>query len=295
MSAATPVDAAFLRGMPLPRHEEGGDKDARGSVLVAGGSREVPGAVLLSGTAALRAGAGRLRLAICAGMAPPLALAVPEARVIGLPETPAGGIAAAAAPLLLRYGAAARALVLGPGMTGGPDADAMVAALLHRLSGPALVLDAAALSPLMACRDALRRHAGRAIITPHDGEMARLLGIPRGAVQADPLGAARQAAALLQVVVVMKGGCTNIVSPEGEAWSCGQGNVGLATSGSGDVLSGVIAGLLARGATPVQAAVWGVYAHGEAGQRLARAQGLVGYLARELPAEVPRILAELSD
>jgi ADP-dependent NAD(P)H-hydrate dehydratase len=166
--------------------------------------------------------------------------------------------------------------------------------LLQGLSGPALVLDAAALTPLASRREALRRHAGRAILTPHDGEMSRLLGIPREEVRADPLGAARQAAALLQAVVIMKGGCTRIVTPEGEAWATDHGNVGLATSGSGDVLSGIIAGLLARGATPLQAALWGVYVHGEAGQRLARAQGLVGFLARELPAEVPRILADLA-
>jgi NAD(P)H-hydrate repair Nnr-like enzyme with NAD(P)H-hydrate dehydratase domain len=98
----------------------------------------------------------------------------------------------------------------------------------------------------------------------------------------------------LQVVVIMKGACSRIVTPEGEAWASDHGNIGLATSGSGDVLSGIIAGLLARGATPLQAAIWGVWVHGEAGHRLARAQGPVGYLARELPAEVPRILADLA-
>lgn len=294
MSAATSVDAALLRGMPLPKHDGGGSKDARGSVLVAGGSEEVPGAVLLSGTAALRAGAGRLRLAICDSMAPALAVAMPEARVIGLPRTPEGGIAAAAAAPLLHYGSQAKALVLGPGMSGGQEAEALVAALLQELSGPALVLDAAALAPLAGCREALRRHAGRAVITPHDGEMARLLGISREEVLADPLGMARRAAALLQVVVIMKGACSRIVTPEGDAWASDHGNIGLATSGSGDVLSGIIAGLLARGATPLQAAIWGVWVHGEAGHRLARAQGPVGYLARELPAEVPRILADLA-
>jgi ADP-dependent NAD(P)H-hydrate dehydratase len=95
-------------------------------------------------------------------------------------------------------------------------------------------------------------------------------------------------------VVVMKGGCSFIVSPEGRAWSCGRGNVGLATSGSGDTLAGIIAGLLARGAPPLEATLWGVFLHGEAGARLARRQGLVGFLARELLAEVPPIMAELS-
>lgn len=294
MSMATPVTAALLRRMPLPRHREGDDKNARGSVLVAGGCAELPGAVLLAGVAALQAGAGRLQLAVCRSVAPPLGVAVPEARVIALPETEEGHIAAAAAPLLARQGSRARALALGPGMMGGAEGEALTAGLLEALEGPALVLDAGALAVLPACRDALRRHAGRIVITPHDGEMAALLGIPRAAVQDDPLGAARQAASRFQAVVVMKGGCTRIVTPQGEAWQCDRGNVGLATSGSGDTLAGMVAGLLARGATPLQAALWGVYAHGEAGRRLALAQGPVGFLARMLPGEVPRILAELA-
>ena len=89
----------------------------------------------------------------------------------------------------------------------------------------------------------------------------------------------------------MKGGCTFIVSPQGAVWSCDRGNVGLATSGSGDTLAGVIAGLAARGATPVQATLWGVFLHAEAGNRLARARGPVGFLARELLAEIPSIMA----
>ena len=123
--------------------------------------------------------------------------------------------------------------------------------------------------------------------------MATFLGISRDDVTADPLAAARRAAAMLQAVVAMKGACTHVVSPAGEAWSCDHGNVGLATSGSGDTLAGIIAGLLARGATPAQAAVWGVYMHGEAGNRLAGTHGGFGFLAREIPAEIPAIMADL--
>ena len=143
--------------------------------------------------------------------------------------------------------------------------------------GPGIVLDAAALLKLHDCEAVLRRHAGRVVLTPHAGEMATLLDVPREEVQADPLGAARRAAGALGVVVAMKGGCTFVVSPQGAAWWCDQGNVGLATSGSGDTLAGVIAGLIARGATPVDATIWGVFLHGEAGDRLARKRGPVGY------------------
>jgi NAD(P)H-hydrate repair Nnr-like enzyme with NAD(P)H-hydrate dehydratase domain len=92
----------------------------------------------------------------------------------------------------------------------------------------------------------------------------------------------------------MKGACTYIVSPQGETWSSRHGNVGLATSGSGDTLAGIIAGLLARGVTPVQATIWGVYLHAEAGNRLSRSRGTLGFLARELLAEVPAIMAEMA-
>jgi NAD(P)H-hydrate repair Nnr-like enzyme with NAD(P)H-hydrate dehydratase domain len=123
--------------------------------------------------------------------------------------------------------------------------------------------------------------------------MASLLGIPRAAVRADPLGAAREAAAALQAVVAMKGACTFVVTPQGQAWGCDRGNPGLATSGSGDTLAGILAGLLARGTPPLHATLWAVYLHAEAGARLARRQGPLGFLARELLAEIPPVMAEL--
>ena len=132
------------------------------------------------------------------------------------------------------------------------------------------------------------------MITPHTGEMATLLGIPRRAVMADLLGSAREAACRLQAVVALKGATTYIVSPQGEGWFFDEGNVGLATSGSGDTLAGIIVGLLARGATPLKAAMWGVYLHGEAGNRLSHIHGHVGFLARELLDAIPRIMADLA-
>jgi hydroxyethylthiazole kinase-like uncharacterized protein yjeF len=294
VSAPTKVDAALLRAQPLPRHHEGQDKNERGTVLVVGGSLEVPGAVLLTGMSALRAGAGKLRLATCRDVALHLAIAMPEALVMGLPQTAEGCIAAEAGALLLERKSHVHAVVIGPGMAEDAATTGLTAALLQGLKGPALLLDAGALTGVMPQRAALRRHAGRVVVTPHAGEMASLLDVPKEAVLADPVGMARQAAALLQAVVVMKGGCSFIVSPQGEAWSCDHGNVGLATSGSGDTLAGIIAGLLARGATPVQGCLWGVWMHGEAGNRLAASRGPVGFLAREIPPEIPAIMAGLA-
>lgn len=295
MSGPAPVTPELLRSMPLPRHREGDDKDGRGRVMVVAGSVEVPGAALLCGIGALRAGAGKLQMATCRSVAPHLGMAVPEALVAGLDETPGGGISPDEAERLAARAGRCDALLLGPGMADG-DGEACLLAerLLERMEGgPGIVLDAAALPKLPGGEAMLRRHAGRVVLTPHAGEMAKLLGVPREEVKADPVGAARRAAGALRAVVALKGGCTFVVSPQGEAWSCDQGNVGLATSGSGDTLAGVITGLIARGATPVQATLWGVYLHGEAGNRLARTQGPVGFLARELLAEIPCVLAEL--
>ncbi len=290
-----PVTPELLRTLPLPRHEEGIGKDERGRVLVVAGSVEVPGAALLCGIGALRAGAGKLQIATCRSVAPHLGVAAPEARVIGLDETSGGGISAEEADRLAERAGRCDALLLGPGMVNGDgEVSLLTARLLERMErGPGIVIDAAALHDLHGCDAVLRRHAGRVVLTPHAGEMATLLGVPREEVLADPAGAARRAAGALGAVVAMKGGCTFIVGPDGAAWRCDQGNVGLATSGSGDTLAGVVAGLLARGADPVGATLWGVYLHGEAGDRLARTRGPVGFLARELLAEIPSIMAGL--
>jgi hydroxyethylthiazole kinase-like uncharacterized protein yjeF len=297
MSGATEITEELLRSMPLPRHGDGDDKDARGRVLVIAGSAEVPGGALLAAVAALRAGAGKLQVATVRSVATAMALALPEARVTGLEETSAGEIAVGEAERLAARGAEADAVLLGPGMMDADCAGRLAAAILGRCAEvPAsFVLDAAAMQALPDCRAAVRGGplAGRVVVTPHAGEMARLLGASREAVQADRLGAAREAAAAFGVVVAMKGSGTFVVTPDGRAWCLTRGNVGLATSGSGDTLAGIITGLLARGATPVEATAWGVYLHAEAGARLARSHGPVGFLARELLAEIPRIMAEM--
>jgi ADP-dependent NAD(P)H-hydrate dehydratase len=294
MSAVTSLTAELLRGMPLPRLNEDSDKDERGRVLVIAGSREVPGGALLAGVAALRAGAGKLQIATAASIAPHVGLAVPEALVVGLPENATGGIAPDAAKLLSDRGQRCDAILLGPGMMDEVAVRDLTARLLNVVAGPPIVLDAAALMHLRDLQEELRGHKGRLVITPHAGEMAGLLGISRRDVADDPLAAAREAATLTQAVVVLKGGSTHIVTPQGEAWSFTQGGVGLATSGSGDTLAGIVVGLLARGATPLQAALWAVHLHGMAGNRLAETHGSIGFLARELLAEIPRLMADLA-
>lgn len=287
----TPISIDLLRGMALPQ-PEAGSKDQRGRVLVVAGSLEVPGAALLAGTAALRAGAGKLKMATGRTVAPHLGLAVPEALVIGLLETPQGGFDVAAEERLCEAAGASDAVLIGPGMTSEDSTAELTQALLMASSSCAFVLDAAALDGLPERAAAVKSRDGRVVITPHAGEMAGLLDRSREDIEAAPLEAAREAAQRLNAVVVMKGAKSFIVDPQGKAWSYDGGGVGLATSGSGDVLAGIIVGLLARGAEPAQAACWGVFLHGEAGTRLARSQGPLGFLARDIPGEVPMLLRD---
>jgi hydroxyethylthiazole kinase-like uncharacterized protein yjeF len=214
--------------------------------------------------------------------------------VFALPESPSGEITPQAAPLVAERAAQAQAVLLGPGMLDEALVVPLVQAVIPRLDAATLVLDAAALACLAADPAVVHGLAGRAILTPHAGELAHVLNEDAAAIRAEPLATARRLAAAWQAVVVLKGAVTHVAAPTGETYRNRTGNVGLATSGSGDTLSGIIAGLAARGAPPLQAAVWGVYLHGRAGDRLARRVGPLGFLARELLAEVPPLLAELA-
>jgi ADP-dependent NAD(P)H-hydrate dehydratase len=295
MSNSRRVTSQFLRDHPLPEPEKEGDKKQRGRVLVIAGSVEVPGAALLAGLGALRAGAGVLRIATCQSSAAQLGIAMPEARVFGCSETSGGGIDPANAPKLVELARTANVVLVGPGMMDESAVEELVIALLSRVHGPHFILDAAAFTEVRTHRELFATQQGCIIATPHSGEMASFLGCTREDVDSDPLAAAKRAAKIIQGVVAMKGARTYIVDREGEEWLSDHGTVGLATSGSGDTLAGILAGLLARGTEPKLATAWSVYLHAEAGHRLARRQGTFGFLAREIVAEVPRIMADLSE
>jgi ADP-dependent NAD(P)H-hydrate dehydratase len=289
----TLITAEVLRRMPLPWPEEGGDKEERGRVLVVGGGRETPGAVVLAGVAALRAGAGKLQVATVGGNAPLVAAAIPEARVFALPETRAGKTSRAAAKVLEKHVAAAQCVCVGPGMLEDAWVARFVEETLRLCRDVPVVLDAGGLSCLGDARGLLHELGGRAVVTPNAEELADIYGEAKENVARSPLVAARRAAGDFRSVVVLKGRETFIAAPSGEVYSNRAGGVGLATSGSGDVLAGVVAGLVARGAEPLRAAAWGVHLHALAGERLAARVGPLGFLARELPDEIPRLLAEL--
>jgi ADP-dependent NAD(P)H-hydrate dehydratase len=283
---AEPVTPALLRSWPLSN--EAGGKDDRGTVLVVGGARRTPGAAMLTGLAALRAGAGRLTLAVAQSAAVATAVAVPESGVVGLPENPGGSIRGDAADVLEADAAAADVVVVGPGL----DDAGETAVLLTRLApllpeGTAVVLDAYALGVLVDLEDVYRQWAGRLVLTPNPAEAARLLGRD----EVDIAAAVPEIARKYQAVVTGQG---IIAEPGGSVWEVQAGNAGLGTSGSGDVLAGAVGGFLARKAAPAQAACWGTYLHATAGDRLASAIGPLSFLARELLDAVPQVLAELS-
>ncbi len=284
----TAIDPALLAGRPLPDHAGDDDKDARGCILAVGGSTGVPGAILLAAVAALRAGAGKLQIATAASLAVPLGLLVPEALVVALAETPDGGIDPAAINVLAPRVARADAVVLGPGMDDAEAVAALTSAILAHPARPPLVLDAATLCNRLDA--AAVRARGGCVLTPHAGEMAALTGLDRAAVTADPERIAVDTARTYGAVVALKGARTVVATPTGETFRYAGGGVGLATSGSGDTLAGVIGGLLARGADPLTATIWGVFLHGEAGRRLAQRHGRIGFLAREVLDEVPRAM-----
>jgi ADP-dependent NAD(P)H-hydrate dehydratase len=265
------ITAHLLRDWPLPVPE--GGKNTRGTALVVGGSRYTPGAVLLAGVAALRAGAGVLQLAVAESTAAALSIEVPEAMVIGLPETRDGSVAGDPPARLRDLAEAAEAI------------GALLRSVLDAAgSQAAVVLDAYALGALSHDRDLLTRQTRPVVLTPNLTEARYLLGHEPG----DDL--ARAAATLAErygAVVSLHG---HIADQEGRTWREENGHVGLGTSGSGDVLAGIVAGLLARGADPAQAACWGTYAHAVSGQRLTPRYGRLGFLARELLDEVPNAL-----
>ena len=284
------VTRALLRGWPLPVPDSDDDKESRGRVLVIGGELSIPGAVVLAGIAALRAGAGKLQIATCRSIAPTVGVAVPEALALGLDETANGTIAESAVAMLRTLTENADAVLIGPGMRIGDDSTRFVAKLLPECAGLSVVLDAGGLGVLKASPNSLMPFGGNAIITPHTGEMADVLGIEKTEIDGSPEHTALEAAKTLGAVVTLKGSKTFIATPDGDLFCYESGDVGLATSGSGDTLAGIVTGLVARGSDPLHAALWGVFLHGAAGNVLARRMGRIGYLARELLDAIPALM-----
>jgi ADP-dependent NAD(P)H-hydrate dehydratase len=281
------LDREALDQHPLPPVVDGG-KETKGRILVVAGSRDVPGAALLTATAAMRAGAGKLRIATVESAATAVGVAMPEAMVIGLPQADDGGFGAGAVDEIRDAAADVDAVVAGPGVKRSDMCKRLADVLLE--TEAALALDVALLESLEPLHERELRRNSLPVLLPNAKELASLLDCKPEHVESDPIGCGVRAAELYRSVVLVKGVTSHVVTPDGTCWAYDGGAPGLGVSGSGDVLAGIVGGLLARGADPLNALLWAVWLHGEAGSRLAGKIGPVGFLAREIAGEIPALL-----
>jgi ADP-dependent NAD(P)H-hydrate dehydratase len=287
---AVPLDTAWLKANPLPDHHDNVDKNGRGRVLVIGGGRRVPGGMLLTAEAAFRAGAGKVTIATIASAAIPIGIAFPSCAVVALPETEAGEISPDSADLIAAELKLHDAVVFGPAMLDEQSVRSILIALLPELPEDLfLLLDAFALRAASDHVEVIRGRGAHTVLTPHEGELAAMLDIERDKVAADPASALAQAAERFGCAVMVKGATTHLMA-NGASLSYAGGGLGLAVSGSGDILAGLIASLGAQGLSPLDASAWGIWLHGEAGRRLSETMGPLGFLARELPPLVPGLM-----
>ena len=280
-----------LRGL-IPRTQEPAHKYSAGAVMVVAGSRAMTGAAVMSVRGAERAGCGITFLATSAGAAPAVDIALTETIVYGVREGDSGGMSAGAAQEILGYAERATALVVGPGIGSGEEGKALAETLLAGTDLPVL-LDADAVTAL-AGTDALARRDAPTVVTPHAGELGRLLGSGAAEVSARRLASARKAADDNGCCVLLKGSDTLVVEGERAAVNS-TGSVALATAGTGDVLSGVIGALLSRGMEPFEAARAGAWVHGRAAELWLEGTGwpAESMVATDLLDFLPQAMGEL--
>ncbi len=291
------IDQAMV-ARSLPPRQPHYHKGNYGHVVVIGGARGYTGAAALASNAALRSGAGLVTAAVPASLYPILAAKLTEAMTRPVPETAGGGFARSAYASLEELLGRATVLAIGPGLGQEAETGVFLQKLLQKVEPP-VVFDADALNLLARDREFLtdpvfRERRKRWVLTPHPGEMARLLSLDVSAVQADRIGNAAWASQEWGTVVVLKGARTVIALPAGNVYLNPTGNPGLATGGTGDVLTGLIAGFIAQGMEPGEAARAGVFIHGLAADRLAAEKGMPGMVAGDLLDEIPLVLKDLA-
>jgi hydroxyethylthiazole kinase-like uncharacterized protein yjeF len=284
------LEARAVGGL-LPRRPRDAHKGTFGHVLVVAGSRGKTGAALLAAEAAARAGAGLTTVAAAGSLLPVLEGRVREVMCEPLPDGDEGTAALGDGTEVDRLLGGRGAVVCGPGLGQHDGTRALVHHVVRHARAP-LVLDADGLN-LVAGTAVLGARPAATVVTPHPGEMARLLGCSTADVQADRLAAARRFAEDHGAVTVLKGARTVIAMPDGTCAISPTGNPGMASGGMGDVLAGLLGGLLAQGLDPWVAASLGVFAHGAAADAVASRRGEVGLLAGDLLDELPPTLAGL--
>jgi NAD(P)H-hydrate epimerase len=282
---ATELNKAEIRALLAPRAEDAHKGDF-GHVFIVAGARGYAGAAKLAARAAERSGAGLVTLGVPAPLLDTIAAALTETMTLALEADKQGGLAAEAATAALDFAQGKSAAGVGPGLGRGDGASQFVETFAVRCPVP-FVLDADGLNALSGRADLLALKQSDCILTPHPGEMARLLQCSADEVQADRETAALRLAEKAQAVVALKGARTLIAAPGGPIFENPTGNHGLAKGGSGDVLTGLIAGLVAQGLTPLNAAKVGVFTHGLAADLAAEAIGARGMIASDVIDHLP--------
>ncbi len=286
------VEAADVATLLEPR-EPDTTKRRVGVVMVLAGSRTMTGAAVLAARAATRAGAGLVTLAVPQGILPVVEAGLVEGTFLALPETEAGTVSEEAWPVLEERLAGVTAAAVGPGLTTSPATSQLVRTFVRESPVP-LVLDADGLNAFVGRSSELADRKAEAVLTPHAGEFGRLTGMSAEEVAQDRVGHARKAAAEFRCAVLLKGSRTVVAEPDGRALVNPTGGPYLASGGTGDVLTGTIAALLARGLRPPDAAMAGAYVHGLAGRLAAEATG-EGVVASDLLPTLPRAMALIAE
>jgi NAD(P)H-hydrate epimerase len=276
----------------LPSRPRTAHKYSAGKVLVIAGSRSFTGAPVMTAHAALRSGAGAVILAFPSSIHQALARRLTEVIMAPVKETPAGSLGLASLPEIQARGAWADALALGPGLSRDEETMAFVREILRTVGKP-IVLDADALFALKGYTSLLTKRTAPVILTPHTGEFAALTGGDAAKADEFRVTAAREAAQRFSSVVVLKGAPTVTAGPGGTAYVNSTGNPGMATIGSGDVLTGLIAGFMAQGTPPEGAAYAGVFVHGRAGDIAAERFGMRSVIATDIGDAIAAALSQL--
>jgi len=283
---------ALPDGFRLPARPRDGHKGTFGTVVVLAGSQGFTGAAYLASMGAARSGAGIVRLLVAQSIYPILAEKCTEVIVGPIPEISPGVVGHASLSGILRGFAGADAGVIGPGIGRDASTRRLIEDLVPRVAAP-LVLDADALNLLSEHRTILPRLSPQIVLTPHPAEFARLSGLETAAVQQDRRGIASRFAKLWNKVVVLKGAGTVIAAPDGRITLNPVATPALASGGTGDVLAGLIAGLIGQKVPPFEAAVTGVHLHSLAGMDLEKSLGQAGVLASDLLPQIPRVMERL--
>ena len=289
-SNALEISLEKLKGLPLPEYSDDANKADYGKLLLIAGSARLPGAAILAARAALRAGVGTVRLAAPESVATAIGIAVPELMVIPLPQTSSGTIALGASAILQQQYESCDAAVLGPGLDESEETNQLLQTWAHEIPLPC-VLDASA---ILALVDEKPKFAAMRIFTPHLQEMSVLIGQETKVIEAAREKIATDFAHDWKSILVLKGRDTLIAAPKSELYKNTAGTRGLGTAGSGDVLAGIIGGLLAQMTKQKieasHAAIWGVHLHALAGEACEKDSGDDGMTASDLISRLAGVI-----